>query len=194
MKSAATRGLAAAALTMAVNGAFAQAPAATPWMGDFWGSIGIAGGESKFRNDCRSADVFSCDHRDSAWRAWADGQMNRVLGLEVGYTDLGKVAASGGQTKAWAADLSLKAGVPVGHFDIFAKGGGVYARTDITADPSTIFDTGHKDGWGTKWGVGAAFAITPNIAIRADWDRYNLDFVGGSRGIDLASAGVEWRF
>jgi len=194
MKATATRGVAAAAFALAATGAFAQAPYATPWMGDFWGSIGIAGGESKFRADCGSADVFSCDHRDSAWRTWADGQMNRILGLEVGYADFGKVAASGGQTKAWAADVSLKAGVPIGKLDIFAKGGGVYARTDITADPSTLFDTGHKDGWGTKWGVGAGFAITPNLAIRADWDRYNLDFVGGSRDVDLATAGVEWRF
>jgi hypothetical protein len=42
--------------------------------------------------------------------------------------------------------------------------------------------------------VGATFAITPNWQIRADWDRYRLDFVGGRQNVDMASAGVQFRF
>jgi len=195
MKSKLIVALAATGFAMAAGGAFAQEPTHVPWQGDFWGSLGVSGGESKFRNDCHDADVFHCDHRDSAWKAYATGQFNRNLGLEFGYTDFGKVAASGGDTKAWAANISLIAGVPIGaRWDIFAKGGGIYGRTDVSADPSTLFDTGHKSGWGYTYGVGASFAITPQWAIRADWDRYNLDFVGGSKDVDMASAGVQFRF
>jgi opacity protein-like surface antigen len=105
------------------------------------------------------------------------------------------VRASGGDTKAWAANVSLTAGVPIGNrFDIFAKGGGIYGRTDVSADPSTLFDRGRKSGWGTTYGAGASFAITPNWLIRADWDRYHMDFVGGRRDVDMASAGVAYRF
>jgi hypothetical protein len=33
-----------------------------------------------------------------------------------------------------------------------------------------------------------------NVQTRVDWDRYNLDFAGGSRDVDLLSAGVQMRF
>ncbi|HEX3098908.1 MAG TPA: outer membrane beta-barrel protein [Usitatibacter sp.] len=189
--------LAAAGLALSTANAFAQTTNdyRAPWRGDFWGTLGVSAGESKFRTDCHATDVFSCDHRDSAWKVYAGGSLSRILGLEVGYTDFGKVRASGGDTKAWAGNISLTAGVPIGdRFDIFAKGGGIYGRTDVSADPSTLFDRGRKSGWGTTYGVGASFAITPNWLIRADWDRYHMDFVGGRRDVDLASAGVAYRF
>jgi hypothetical protein len=30
--------------------------------------------------------------------------------------------------------------------------------------------------------------------VRLDWDRHNMDFVGGSRDVDMWSAGVQLRF
>lgn len=188
-------GVVAAALAASAGSAFAQDNYRAPWRGDFWGTLGVSGGESKFKNECASADVFSCDHRDTAWKVTAGGQFNRIMGLEFGYTDFGKIQASGGDTKAWAANVSLTAGVPIGdRFDVFAKGGGIYGHTDVSADPSTLLDTGHKTGWGYTYGVGATFALTPQWQIRADWDRYNLDFAGGSKDVDMASAGVQFRF
>lgn len=196
MKSKVILALAALGFAAGAGNALAQQePYRAPWHGDFWGSLGVSAGQSKFDNECDATNLFHCDHRDSAWKVYATGQFNRNFGLEFGYTDFGKVANAGGQTKAWAGNISLVAGVPIGdRFDVFAKGGGIYGRTDVSADPSTLFDTGHKSGWGYTYGVGATFAITPQWAIRADWDRYNMDFVGGSRDIDMASAGVQFRF
>jgi opacity protein-like surface antigen len=195
MKSKLVFGLAALGLAASASTAFAQEAYHAPWRGDFWGTFGVSAGESKFDNECDRLNVFKCDHRDTAWAARAGGKFNRILGLELGYTDFGKVRAAGGDTNAWAANVSLTAGVPIGdRFDIFGKGGAIYGRTDVSADPTTLFDTGHKSGWGTTWGVGATFAITPNWQIRADWDRYRLDFVGGRQDVDMASAGVQFRF
>lgn len=188
-------GLAAAGLLAGATSALAQDTYRAPWRGDFWGTLGVSGGESKFETDCRNVNVFSCDKRDTAWKVYAGGRFNRNFGLEFGYSDFGKVRASGGDTKAYAFNASLVAGVPIGdRFDIFAKGGGIYSRTDVNAAPDTLFDRGHKSGWGTTYGVGATFAVTPRWDIRVDWDRYNMDFVGGSRDVDLASAGVQFRF
>ena len=169
---------------------------ATPWRGDFWGSVGISGGESKFDSDCRNTNVFKCDKRDSAWRVYADGKINPILGIEIGYTDFGRIAASGGETKAWAVPIELTAGVPLGtRFNIFGKGGGVFARTDVRADLNDTFSNqGSRNGWGWTYGAGATFAVTPNLQIRADLDRYHLDFVGGRRDVDMLSGGVQWRF
>jgi len=187
-------GLAALGL-MACGSAFAQPDYRAPWRGDFWGYAGASAGESKFLADCRSTDVFACDKRDTAFKVYAGGKINEVLALEIGYTDFGRINASGGDTDAWAVPLSLVAGFPLGNrFGLFGKVGGVYGRTDVTASASTLLDTGHKNGWGWTYGAGATFAISPQWQIRADWDRYKLDFVGGERDIDMVSAGVQFRF
>jgi len=182
---------------VAAGSAFAQSDYNAPWRGDFWGYVGASGGESKFRSDCSRVDVFRCDKRDTGWKVYAGGTINRILGLEVGYTDFGRIAASGGETKAWAVPITLTAGVPIGpRFNIFAKGGGLYGRTDITrgADLNDSFDDGNRNGWGWTYGAGLSFGVTRNLFIRADLDRYKLDFVGGRRDIDLATAGLQWRF
>ena len=155
--------------------------------------LGIAGGQSKFDTDCSS--LFSCDKKDTAWKLYGGSKINDVFGVELGYTDFGKIRASGGDTKAWAANASLLAGLPIGErFSVFGKLGGVYGRTDVNASPSTLFDTGHKSGWGATYGVGAAVGVTQNLQVRVDYDRYKLDFVGGRRDIDLLTAGVQYRF
>jgi opacity protein-like surface antigen len=189
-------GLALLGLAASGSALAQQDPVNTPWRGDFWGYIGASAGESKFDNRCGRNDIFACDQRDTAWKIFAGGKFNPYWGLEAAYTDFGKVQASGGNTEAWAAGLSLVGNLPLAdnRFDVFGKVGGLYGRTDVKADPSTLFDTGHKNGWGWTYGVGADWNITRNLAIRVDWDRYKLDFVGGRQDLDMASAGVQFRF
>jgi OmpA-OmpF porin, OOP family len=177
--------------------AVAQQPYSAPWRGDFWGYIGASAGESKYRSSCnRTVTLFQCDSKDTAFKVYAGGKMNEVLGLEIGYTDFGKISVLGGETEAWAVPLTLTAGIPLGNrFNIFAKGGGVYARTDVSVDLNdSLSERGNRNGWGWTYGAGATFAVTPNVQIRADFDRYKLDFVGGRRDVDMLSAGVQFRF
>ncbi len=184
--------VAAAVGLMTAGSALAQDFRA-PWRGDFWGYVGASAGESKFRTECSS--LFDCDRKDTGWKVYAGGKMNEVLGLEVGYTDFGRIRASGGDTEAWAVPISLTAGVPIGdRFGVFGKVGGLYGRTDVDASPDTLFDTGHKSGWGWTYGAGATFSVTPALQIRTDWDRYKLDFIGGRKDVDMWTAGLQLRF
>ena len=196
-----TFALAAATLgALASGSALAQNPDYNaPWRGDFWGYLGASGGESKFRTDCnRTATLFECDRKDTGWKVYAGGKINRILGLEVGYTDFGRIRTNGGDTNAWAIPVSLTIGAPIGtRFAAFGKVGGVYSRTDITrgADLNDTFSaSGDRNGWGWTYGAGATFAITPAVELRADFDRYKLDFAGGRRDVDMLSAGVQVRF
>ena len=186
---------AVAALGLAVSGTtFAQYN--TPWRGDFWGYAGASGGETKFRTECnRTITQLECDRKDTGYKVYAGGRMNEILGLEVGYTDFGQIRASGGDTDAWAVPVTLTAGVPIGpRFSAFGKVGGLYGRTDVTASLDSLTDGGHKSGWGWTYGAGATFALTRALQLRADWDRYKLDFVGGRKDVDMLSAGVQVRF
>lgn len=185
--------LAFAFLAATATPVLAQSDYRAPWRGDFWGYVGASAGQSKFRTDC--AAFYDCDQKDTAFKVFAGGRMNEILGLEVGYTDFGKIRASGGDTEAWAVPISLTAGWPLGErFGLFGKVGGLYGRTDVSADPTTLFDTGHKSGWGWTYGAGATFAITPTLQLRADYDRYKLDFAGGREDVDMVSAGLQMRF
>lgn len=179
---------------LASGGAFAQYN--TPWQGDFWGYVGANGGETKFRTECsRTITQLECDRKDTGFKVYAGGKMSHVLGIEVGYTDFGTIRASGGETEAWAIPVSLTAGVPLGtRFNAFGKVGGLYGRTDVSASLDSLVSTGHKSGWGWTYGAGATFALTPAIALRADWDRYKLDFSSGRKDVDMLSAGVQFRF
>jgi OOP family OmpA-OmpF porin len=194
MKRIRTMSAIAALGLIASGAAFAQVN--TPWRGDFWGYVGASGGQSKFRTECsRTVTLLECDRKDTGYKIYAGGRMSEVLGLEIGYTDFGRIRASGGDTDAWAVPISLTAGIPLGsRFNVFGKVGGLYGRTDVTASAASLVETGHKNGWGWTYGAGASVGITPNVAIRADWDRYKLDFVGGSKDVDMLSAGVQVRF
>jgi len=188
---------AVAALGLLASGtALAQSTYGRPWQGDFWGYIGASAGESKFRTDCnRTVTQFECDTKDTGFKVYAGGRMTEWLGLELGYTDFGRIRASGGEVDAWAVPLSLVAGVPFGdRFSFFGKVGGLYGRTDVTASLDTLTSTGHKSGWGWTYGVGAAFAFTPQLQVRADWDRHKLDFASGREDVDMLSAGLQFRF
>ena len=183
-------GIAALAAAASAS-AFAQSDWSTPFSKGPY--IGASAGESRFRTDC--ADFFTCDRKHSAWKLYTGGHFNDLMGLEFGYTDFGKIKASGGDTKAWAANASLTAGVPIGdRFEVFAKGGAIYGRTDVSASPSTLFHTGRKTGWGGTYGAGAALGLTRTVQVRVDWDRYSMDFIGGRKDVDLISAGVQLRF
>lgn len=189
---------AVAALGLAASGAaFAQYDA--PWRGDFWGYVGASGGETKFRTECnRTLTQFECDRKDTGYKVYAGGRMSRVLGLEVGYTDFGRIRAGGGEVKAWAIPVSLTAGIPMGNrFSAFGKVGGLYGRTDVRPTFESVIEDegrGRKSGWGWTYGAGAAVAVTPALQIRADWDRYKLDFAGGREDVDMLSAGLQVRF
>jgi len=184
-----------AALGLAASAsAFAQTPEwRMPWSDNFWGYFGASAGESKFRGNCSS--LFDCDQKDSAWRVHGGGNFNNLVGLEVGYTDFGRMRSFGGDTDARAANVSLTAGLPLGErFAIFGKLGTVYSRTDVSASPTTFVSTGEKSGWGSTWGAGATYAFTRNLQVRVDWDRHRLDFTNGERDVDLLSAGLQFRF
>jgi len=189
---------AVAALGLAVPGAaFAQYNA--PWRGDFWGYVGASAGETKFRTECnRTITQFECDRKDTGYKVYAGGRMNHVLGLEVGYTDFGRIRAGDGEVKAWAIPVSLTAGIPMGNrFSAFGKVGGLYGRTDVRPTFETTVEgegNARRTGWGLTYGAGAAFALTPALQIRADWDRYKLDFAGGREDVDMLSAGLQVRF
>ncbi len=167
-----------------------------PYERGFWGHAGASFGQSKLENGCVAG--FACDDKDQAFRVYGGGRFNNAVGLEVGLLNMGKFDRGGGRTDGWGLDLALVAGVPIGtNSAIFGKLGAIYARTEVDGSPAAVaagMRTGKERGWGARYGIGGQVGLTPQWALRADWDRYRMPLVGGKEDVDTLMLGVQYTF
>lgn len=193
-----------AALGLAASGiAAAQTTRSTtddsfrmPYQSGFWGHAGLSVGRSTIDNACIAG--FPCDDKDQAFRLYAGGRFNNAVGLEAGVLNMGKFDRGGGRTDGWGIDLALVAGVPIGaNSAIFGKVGTIYARTEAEGVPAAVaagLRTGKERGFGLRYGIGGQIGLTPQWALRADWDRFDMPMPGGKEDIDMAMLGVQYTF
>jgi hypothetical protein len=162
-----------------------------PYQRDFWGYVGGSVGRSDFDVGCVG---LSCDEQGVGFKLHAGGKFNNALGMEIGYVNLGHAETAGGEHKAQGVTAVVLAGLPIGdRFSLFGKVGGVYSWTRVSADVPG-YATGKERGLDWTYGVGATLALARNWELRADWDRYELDFASGGSHADLYSLGVQYRF
>lgn len=150
------------------------------------------------------------DDSDTAWKLFAGYRFNKNFALEGSYADLGNAGLSytapGGtasgswEGKAWSfAALGI---LPVTEqFEVFGKVGVHHWNVDLSltatdgVDPFAI----SWDDNGTNWlyGLGASYSLTKNIAVRADWVRYqdvgDVDEIGKS-DVDMWTLGIQYQF
>lgn len=125
------------------------------------------------------------DSTGSGWRAFL-GSGGRILGWEVGYA---KLTGFKGQTldnidiNAW--DASLLAGISLGPVRLFGSAGGVYSTVDAASRSS--------NDWTYKYGVGVDTHFGP-VGVRLAWDRYPIKSEVIDADVDVASAGLMFRF
>lgn len=194
-----TAALAVATMVIAFSGAASAQQADSwrmPYQSGFWGHAGASIGQSKLDNGCFGS--FACDDKDQAFRLYGGGRFNNALGLEVGLMNMGKFDRGGGRTDGWGLDLALVAGVPIGaNSAIFGKIGAIYARTEVDGSDAARaqgFRTGKERGWGGRYGIGGQLGLTPQWALRADWDRYRMPLIGGKEDVDTLMLGVQYTF
>ena len=169
------------------------------------------------------------DSRDSAWKGFAGVRLRRWFGLEVSYTDLGAhrmhTSLQGGTPSAPAAIIIDREVSGVGvdavfflplagdRLDLFAKVGAYRSRLEATASLEGNIEfsggSGERSRSTTRtenvphYGLGLQYWITPNLGIRAEWERFDsigkAFEVGGSgttgeADTDAGFIGVSWRF
>jgi OOP family OmpA-OmpF porin len=187
-------GLAASAVAMAQTATSRNAADGwrMPYQSGFWGHAGASLGQSKLKLGCPSG--ASCDNTDTGFRAYAGGRFNQTFGLELGLVNFGSFDRAGGDTKGWGLDIPLMLGFPIGtNSSVFAKAGIVYSRMDVGGN-SALVSTGKESGWGPRWGLGAQIGLTPQWALRGDWDRYRVHFPGSKDNVDQLTIGAQYSF
>jgi OmpA-OmpF porin, OOP family len=152
-----------------------------PYERGFWGHAGLSVGRAE-------VDVAGTDEKSDFWRLYAGGRFNNAVGLEVGGLRFGDFGQGGIETDGYGLDFALVAGFPIGaNSAIFGKLGAVWARTETAG-------AGSERGWGPRYGIGGQLGLTPQWALRADWDRYDVKFVGGREDVDTLTLGVQYTF
>lgn len=160
--------------------------------------LGLGAGEAEYK------DSNAADDKDTAWKAFVGFDVNKIIGIEAGYVDLGKITGAtngafgpgpglGGDIETTGWNIDARVGFPVGPASVFAKAGTYYADVERQAAGLTVDDT----SWELTYGVGAEFDFARNVGVRAEWERFEIDdndAMGLGQDVDLLSASLVFKF
>jgi OmpA-OmpF porin, OOP family len=175
----------------------AQARGAAGWY------IGGGIGQSKAKDGCTGVGGpgVSCDDKDTALKFFGGYQVNRNFAAELGYSDLGKVKASGPggsvdiKSNAW--DLTAIGAFPLANqFSIFGRLGFYRSETKLSGLAS-----GKKDTTDLTYGLGVQYDFARDFGVRGEWQRYRgikarNDATGaeGKSDVDVLGVSLIYRF
>ena len=150
--------------------------------------------------------VASVDNTDTAWKIFGGYQLNKNLGFELGYVNLGTLSSSA--TYATPAGSPVRASGDGDGFEfsvvgtlpltetiaIFGKVGAFAWNVDATATTSLGSVSVSEDGTDLTYGLGANWQFMKNVSARAEWQRFSDIANGGNAAVDMYSVGAVFRF
>lgn len=150
--------------------------------------------------------VASVDNTDTSWKIFGGYQLNKNLGFELGYLNLGTLSSSatyvtpaGSPVRASGDgdgfEFSVVGTLPVTEtISIFGKVGVFVWNVDATATTSLRTVSVSDDGTDLTYGLGANWQFMKNVSARAEWQRFNDIANGGNSSVDMYSVGAVFRF
>lgn len=151
--------------------------------------IGGAVGQTTVEGDFNG---FDFDETDTSWKAYAGARFG-LLGIEGGYVNLADSSDDDVDMEATGWDLFGTLNIGTGPITVFAKAGAIMWDAEAEVAGIDIDD----DDTDLAYGVGASFNITPLTAIRAEWERFEIDELADTADIDqvdMMSLGVDITF
>ena len=125
-----------------------------------------------------------------------------LLGVEGGYTDLGKFSTKNSFNGLGIPDAKLKGwnlGVN-GHFNItdnwYVSGRTGFFSADVKGDSFEANQVVHVDDTANKWYAGAGFGydFNSNLSVGLNYDYYKADKNNLDISADMVSVSAEYRF
>ncbi|NVJ62254.1 MAG: outer membrane beta-barrel protein [Gammaproteobacteria bacterium] len=171
------------------NNAIARSPSdAGPYFGFGYSQIKV-----------KDAEEFNDDN--DAYNVILGTQLNSVFALEGGYINFGSYGSDLASAETTGITLGIKGGIPIGDvLDIYAQAGMLWWETDY----DVIGSSGSIDGQEPFYGVGVSFGLTDTLHLRAEYNRYQVEFdeddsgplLGSARDADLDQAlvGISFYF
>ena len=141
------------------------------------------------------------DGDDFAFKAFAGYRFHKHFASEVAYLDFGEpddtITALGididTEIEAYAIALYLAGLIPIGEkFLLFGKVGGAYWDAEAKSKALGASARDSQNDIDLAYGVGASFAFTEKIAVRAEYEA--IDDTGDLDELSIATVGAEFRF
>jgi OOP family OmpA-OmpF porin len=157
--------------------------------------IGFNLGQSNFRLG-NGNGAFASEQRKTAYSLYGGSYFNDYLGVELGYTDFGRVSRAGGETRANGFNVGLVGRLPLNSsFNLLGRVGTTYGRTEVSSNIASGVTAGSETGWGGSYGIGAEYNFNSQMSAVLQYDEYNLKFAGGNRDrINTTSVGLRYKF
>ncbi|MDC1281181.1 porin family protein [Methylophilaceae bacterium] len=177
------------------------------------GYVGISGGklntESSITGLTGTASLNE-DEDDTGYKLFAGYRASNNFGVELHYADLGEASISGnngdtfisaGDTYTFIVDgakiaqetksygVAATYALPLNdNFSLLGKIG--FHRWDAESSEGSSFD---EDGTEPFYGIGASYQVNENVAIQAEFERFQIDSIDID-DIDLLSVGLAFHF
>jgi len=141
---------------------------------------GLGLGQSEANDACTgiAGPGISCDEKDTYWKIFGGYQLNKNFGFELGYVQLGEATASfagfgSASIEAKGFELLGVGTLPINQqFSVFGKLG--FFRWDVDfKDGTGLVGNASDSGTDLTYGFGVQYSFTKNVALRAEWQRYN---------------------
>ncbi|HSW07340.1 outer membrane beta-barrel protein [Aquabacterium sp.] len=114
-------------------------------------------------------------------------QFTPNLSLETGFAGLGHIDDGSGRVSGRAAYLDLLGTLPLNDkWSALGRLGVAHVKLDSS--------TGDSSGSGPKLGLGLQYALTTNVALRGEWERYHPSVFGEKPNIDQYTLGFRVGF
>ncbi len=114
-------------------------------------------------------------------------QLNPNFAVEAGVTELGAVNSTAGQVDSYGSFVDAVGILPLNpQWNLLGRVGMAHLSVDTP--------TGNDGGNGFKAGLGAEYALSKTVAIRGEWERYQLVGFGDRPNADQFTLGVKVGF
>ena len=156
----------------------------------------VSAGQTDYRLG-NGTGLFGSNNTSTAYNLAAGSYFTNNFGVELGYTDFGRINRAGGETRADGFSLKLVGKLPLGsQFNLLGKVGTTYSRTEVSAAAGSGVTAGSDNGFGLNLGVGAEFMFTPNWSALVQYDAHDIRFAGGSdrERVGVASVGIRYTY
>ncbi len=111
-------------------------------------------------------------------------QLNPNFAVEAGVTELGAVNNAAGQVDNYGSFVDAVGIVPLNpQWSLLGRVGVAHMAVNTP--------TGDDGGNGFKVGLGAEYALTKAVAVRGEWERYELVSFGGRPQADQFTLGLK---
>lgn len=179
--------LSAAACTLAMSAQAQSGPYGLMAPGSSYLELGI--GQSDY-------SLGGSDDSDTAYSIRGGSFFNANVGMEIGYTNFGKINRAGGTTKAEGINLSVVGRMPLSpSFNVLGKIGTTYGHTNVSSNLGSGVVAGSEKDFGLSYGIGAEYLITPQWSGVLQYESTKMQFAGDrSDRVGLTSLSARYRF